>query len=486
MNNYLKISIVILILSFCINNTYANNVSVGTPTLVEQNNEENSIFVQFDLSWDNSWRTTYVPSNYDGVWLFLKYQLLYDGTWHHVLLSPDNHSTGSQDTNATIYAPDGNIGVLFYRSDIGNGTFASTNVKLKWNYGSNNLGDNITDVISEIKVFAIEMVYVPEGAYYLGSGGNEAGSFFTYGTNLPYYVESEDAINVGTTNGYLYYPTDNSFGDRSGPVPAAYPKGFASFWCMKYEITQEQYVDFLNTLTQEQKNNRFPNQFNNYRHYIKLVDGVFGCDGNNNNIFNDTDDGNFIACNYLSLADCLAYADWAGLRPMTELEYEKACRGVLDPVPNESAWGTTNFIMATGINNPGTAFETRTPENANYNPMASNLSPARVGNFARSGSTRQSSGGTFYGIMEMTGNLDERVVNIGNSYGRAFTGINGDGTLNTTGNANVPYWPNPTRTGTGTKGGSNSPVSYRGYIIAGEQYYIRKNSIGFRCVISCP
>ena len=31
---------------------------------------------------------------------------------------------------------------------------------------------------------------------------------------------------------------------------------------------------------------------------------------------------------YISWPDLLAYADWAALRPITELEYEKAARGV--------------------------------------------------------------------------------------------------------------------------------------------------------------
>ena len=43
---------------------------------------------------------------------------------------------------------------------------------------------------------------------------------------------------------------------------------------------------------------------------------------------------------YMCWADCATYADWAGLRPMTELEFEKACRGPLKPVPDEYAWGT--------------------------------------------------------------------------------------------------------------------------------------------------
>ena len=55
--------------------------------------------------------------------------------------------------------------------------------------------------------------------------------------------------------------------------------------------------------------------------------------------------------------DGAAYADWSGLRPMTELEFEKACRGNQTPVANEFAWGTASITAATGISNDGAADE---------------------------------------------------------------------------------------------------------------------------------
>jgi len=43
---------------------------------------------------------------------------------------------------------------------------------------------------------------------------------------------------------------------------------------------------------------------------------------------------------------------------------------------------------------------------------------------------REQTGGTFYGIMEMTGNLHERTVSIDYLDGRTFDGTHGDGNPN--------------------------------------------------------
>ena len=47
-------------------------------------------------------------------------------------------------------------------------------------------------------------------------------------------------------------------------------------------------------------------------------------------------------CNYLSWDDAMAYADWAALRPMTELEFTKACRGDKEPAFHERPWGNNS------------------------------------------------------------------------------------------------------------------------------------------------
>jgi hypothetical protein len=54
--------------------------------------------------------------------------------------------------------------------------------------------------------------------------------------------------------------------------------------------------------------------------------------------------------------------------------------------------------------------------------------------------------------MELSGNLWERVVTVGNAAGRTFSGANGNGTLTSGGAADVSGWP--AAAGTGWKGGS--------------------------------
>ena len=144
-------------------------------------------------------------------------------------------------------------------------------------------------------------------------------------------MTSEAAINVGTTTGYLYYATGTNYGDASGPIPAAYPKGYGGFYCMKYEISQGEYADFLSTLTATQVSDLYAS-VTTYRYSITGSTGSYSATYP------------YLACNYLNWQDLAAYLDWTGLRPMTELEFEKACRGPLIPVANEYAWGPPLFV----------------------------------------------------------------------------------------------------------------------------------------------
>lgn len=175
---------------------------------------------------------------------------------------------------------------------------------------------------------------------------------------------------------------------------------------------------------------------------VGATPGVYASDLNTSNAVNSSDDGQSISANWLSWMDFCAYADWAALRPFTELEFEKAARGPKVPVDDEYAWGSTVIVQAMGISNSGTVSETPSNPTAtcSYGSHASVQGPVRVGMFGTATSDRAKAGSSYYGVMELSGNLWKRVVTVGNGTpnafgGRDFTGLHGNGTLASTGMA---------------------------------------------------
>ncbi len=317
----------------------------------------------------------------------------------------------------------------------------------------------------------------------------------------------------------------------------SWPNGYSAFYMMKYEVTQGQYVDFLNTLSRVQQGNRVGATVsgNTIANYYVMSNGttvnarngirapasgnstspttvVFGNDFNANGTFNETDDGQNIAMNWTNWPDLLAYADWAGLRPMTELEYEKACRGPNAAIYGEKAWGgdvtaqTSTITQATSILNTGRGNETAGnagPGLSVYNNHASVVGPMRAGFAATNATNRINAGAGYYGNMELSGNASERAVTLGNSTGRAFTGTQGDGTLTSTasyeGNATNNDWPGinattargvTTATGGGWRGGSwydgASNLFMTNRTVATGGAATRDNISGGRCVRTAP
>jgi len=458
----------------------ANNIQVANVALRNQNTDAKTVDVVFDLSWSNSWRGA---QNWDAAWVFVKFRAPGSNNWQHAKVST-NSADHKPAANSTIDAvPDGG-GAFVYRSAGYTGNVHYAQTKLRWNYGTNGYSFAKGERV-EVSVHAIEMVYIPEGPFYLGSGGSEVSPFYQFtdgsqSTN-PYLVSSEAAITVGTLNGNLYYPSSTYGGDQGGVISNGFPKGYAAFYCMKYEVSQGQYADFLNILTAAQDATRYPN----YSDFRYTIGGT---------TTNRTASAPDRACNYLSWADASAYMDWAALRPMTELEFEKACRGPVEPVPNEYAWGSTAYtnLVSPETGTPGSGAETPNPAAANCcygNVMGG---PTRVGIFATATSGRQAAGAGCYGVMELSGNLGERPVTVGNAAGRSFQGTVGDGVLDAGGNpTGNPDWPSySTASGAGIRGGYwNDSLDYlrssdRKH--ATYTYTTRRNSYGARAVRSAP
>src|SRR5688572_19297436 len=248
--------ILIAIVFFILFNQYAfcNNVQVSNVRLTGQNTTDNFTMVEFDIMWENSWRYApgSGPGNWDATWIFIKYKIGDGGNWQHAWLNDTGHTycNNTELTNGLRspelpfnYNTNPSLGIFLYRNSPGSGTHSCNDIKLKWNYGSNNVPD---DAQVDIRVFAIEMVYIPQGNFYVGSGGSEVGGFYKYpATTTPFLINSEAAITVGTATDNLYYPNPTGeSGDQAGPIPAAFPKGYNAFYAMKYEISQQGYSDF--------------------------------------------------------------------------------------------------------------------------------------------------------------------------------------------------------------------------------------------------
>ena len=486
-----QIVILFLFLGFIVTRTFANNITVSNVALKGQNKVLDYTLVQFDISWNNSWRVSTGPSNWDAAWVFVKYRLKTQTTWNHATLnwvngtgSGDGHTepTNSDINSSNDNAANGAYGVFIRRNaDMAQANVNYTGVQLRWNYGVDGLTD--ADLV-EIRVFAIEMVYVPQGSFYVGDGSVTTirGQFESGTTGAAKQITSEAAItlggggagSLGNNNKSGMNTTAENFDDvTSLTLSAAFPKGYNAFYCMKYEISQGQYVVFLNTLTYTQQTTRTavaPNSVagtgalsNTFRNGIDIktpgvsatTPAVYACNLDGDTNYDEAADGGNIACNFICWADLAAYLDWAALRPMTELEFEKAARGTLAPVADEYAWGSkAAFTGATGISNSGLSNETASNAGAIcvYNSVAGVQGPMRVGNLGQGVNTRIGVGASYYGILDLSGNVYERTISVGKINGQAFTGVNGNGAIDATGIANVTNWP-VTGSGANFRGG---------------------------------
>ncbi|KPK49223.1 MAG: hypothetical protein AMK72_05075 [Planctomycetes bacterium SM23_25] len=471
----------------------------------------------WDHSWRAEWDVienrhggtgTLELENWDVAWVFVKFRKPGDDGFSHATLSTneaDHRAPGGAVLDVGL-SDDGKrgLGVFIYRNAPGHGPNSWRNVRLRWlhppSLGSSTTtgaadgvpelgkvfvksalsgtrdetkadldvkrlsgaGGDTSDLIPnrtgpapkdavEVRVFALHMVYVPQCAFWLGDGSTDHvnGQFSAGDTVEPFRMRSEDTLTIGGTS-------RENLGNRDGlgirrpedfssavtqTLSARFPKGFGAFYCMKHELTQGQYVAFLNTLPARRQDE------------FSLAGIPLKRCGISRNAAKFETDKPFLPCAHIGWTDAAAYAAWAGLRPMTELEFEKASRGPLKPAPNEFAWGTTGVVG--GINKPTARYQPvdryvlknagRTDEtvvwrgkcgpdathgNAIWDGSARPIGgPVRAGIFATPNSGRVAAGASYWGIAELSGSLAESVVTIGCDAGRRFSGTHGDGTL---------------------------------------------------------
>jgi formylglycine-generating enzyme required for sulfatase activity len=166
---------------------------------------------------------------------------------------------------------------------------------------------------------------------------------------------------------------------------------------MKYELTQGHYASFLNSLDSASvilHNNTTENEYTRYRGVIKREEGGFRAVSNNR------------PCNFISWDDAMAFADWAGLRPYTELEFTKAARGPGVPVSHDFPWGTASKDRVSRyVNENGDLVFSEGLDESGLNDHNKDVYAA-----------------SYYWVMDLAGSVWERVITIGDRVGRNFKG----------------------------------------------------------------
>jgi formylglycine-generating enzyme required for sulfatase activity len=410
---------VITAASLCLFSSRAQATEIHVATRgVERVAGSDAVQVIAHVTWKNAWRNA---RNHDAAWLFLKMRVGPNGGWTHVRLRAIVADSASSSLTCSISAD--KVGAFCAPAATHRG---SVSARVKLEVDMTGVPDRVrTSPQLEGKVFGIEMVYIAEGPFSIGdkdlkstdyaafyrsdASGNHAG---------PYRLTSEAEIRVAPEAGALYYKTKypQYEGDRLGPIPAEFPKGTRAFYVMKYELLQGQYAEFLNHLELHFAYSRAIHGGPGYaeqRGSIRLDRYTYTADNPNR------------PANWVSWDDGTAFADWAGLRPMTELEFSKAARGPVDPVASDYPWGTTSKERLLRRMKPdddlaqtGEADESRLTD-----------------------STREALGASYFWVMDLAGSVWEKVVTIGHPTGRAFRGTHGDGTLREYGIATNADWP---------------------------------------------
>lgn len=311
-----------------------DNVSVKT-------RDAKTATVTFDITWSNAWQH---GSFHDAAWVFFKARPNAPSTglgagaapWQHVRLVADRvvNPAGfvpGEGTPIEIVVSEDRVGMFIRLAADGNGTVSAKGVTVSVEPTTDNRPPT-----TEIRAFGIEMAYIAEGPFSLGSYGREWNRFFKWtGDGLetpPYRVTGSGPIPTGRREGALWavalQPEDG------GEIPTTFPNGYAAFYCTKLPfINLGQYADFLNTLTPALVGKRY--QEGGHGRWIRREGKPDAA------VFTPSKPAEYLQ--WLSWADGAAYAAWAGLRPMTDLEYEKMVRGPQEPAGGFDAgysfWG---------------------------------------------------------------------------------------------------------------------------------------------------
>ena len=471
--NVLKLFAIAVLVFNVAQHSWASNLTMSKPMLYNNGGKAHAVF---NIKWEHAWNNS---KNHDAVWVFFKSKSPEHG-YEHINVAQEGHevvSVFSPGLNLNISVPEDGVGFYVYPSSNYRGNVEAT---LHVTFVRNSFRD-VDPRGWDFSVYGIEMVHIPQGGFTVGAPDTTAlpyGAFYhpnakgEYDGTIKLKKETQ-SLEVGE-NADLYYRVSahNYEGDQKGVIPANYPKGVNAFYIMKYEPSEGEYIAFLNSLDSAQLQGRIIMDEPYYYEQggsIKMVEGKFRTEFPNK------------PCLFLSWNDGMAFADWAGLRPMTEFEFTKAARGPVEPTVGAFPWGSDDKSKIQRLPN-------------------SSRSLVQLNEWDESQMSEENKayfGASYYWVFDLAGSLWERVITVGHPTGRAFEGIHGDGVLSETGMATVGNWPKggDAAGGIGFRGGGfygydreyheynpYSPIAYRRY--GGWHGPMRNNAYGVRFVRS--
>ncbi|MDO8802819.1 MAG: SUMF1/EgtB/PvdO family nonheme iron enzyme [Elusimicrobiota bacterium] len=323
-------------------------------------------------------------------WVFVKYstQAGVGDSWNHATLTGGTVGAGAALTAATDKR-----GVFLNHT--ANSAYWTAGVTLTWDAGADGLFDSTVTV----KIFTISMVRIPTGS-------------FEYNAN---------SISYGTWNGYGgdFQATVANAGSLPTGAPAGWPNGYNSFYMGRYEVTQGQYVEYLNTLgSAEAANRNYTGGGVSGQNIVQFSTNPYG-----SRYYTYTPNNPKAV---LPFSHAWPYLSWAGVRPPTEMEFEKAGRDINGDT-RRFPWGDTVFL-GTNTYTPPNEGGTFPRKYLNFDYNGDTVGQVLAAGRYMSGDvyrTPEETGVSPWGIADLSGSLAEYVFNC--SYSSVPS--NGNGTV---------------------------------------------------------
>jgi hypothetical protein len=164
---------------------FATELTVSDPLFYYENDKA---YVIATVQWNNAWRN---KRNYDAAWIFAKFLRGNNGYVHADILNSDYKIIDS-NAKLTIEVPSDGSGLFVYPSAEFRGNVIAT-IKFSLNL---EIFKNFNPYSGELKVFGIEMVFIPEGPVVLGDEHeSQLRSFWSISVSLLGCVALRQALN---------------------------------------------------------------------------------------------------------------------------------------------------------------------------------------------------------------------------------------------------------------------------------------------------